>query len=155
MHQVFISFFFKKPKAKKTVRISGGARTGQFMRAGEVLNASTEEEVVLESGDEYSDSGDEDNFAVNEEADATIEEIEEDEGQTAHNDRVAKSVQERAIQYMQSQHVYLDADEVEEALQIFPRVSIYAFSLNILLTMQLDCRISTPCSRLLHTEGEV
>ena len=125
------------------------------MRAGEVLNASTEEEVVLESGDEYSDSGDEDNFAVNEEADATIEEIEEDEGQTAHNDRVAKSVQERAVQYMQSQHVYLDADEVEEALQIFPRVSIYAVSLNILLTMQLDCRISTPCSRLLHTEGEV
>ncbi|KJA15693.1 hypothetical protein HYPSUDRAFT_148731 [Hypholoma sublateritium FD-334 SS-4] len=93
------------------------------MRAGEVLNASTEEEIVLESGDEYSDSGDEDNFAVNEEADATIEEVEEDEGQTAHNDQVAKSVQERAVQYMQSHHVYLDADEVEEALQIFPRVA--------------------------------
>lgn len=112
------------------------------MRAGEALNTSTDEEIVLESGDEYSDS-DEDNLAVNEEADATIEEIEQDEGQTVHNERVAKSVQEKAVQYMQSQHVYLDANEVEEALQIFPRVSIYNCDLNTILTTLLDGGLST------------
>lgn len=139
---MFISFFFKKPKAKKAIHISGGAQAGRFMRAGEVLNTSTEEEIVIESGDEYSDS-DEDNLAVNEEADATIEEIEEDEGQTVHNERVAKSVQEKAIQYMQSQNVYLDAGEVEEALQIFPRVSVYYYNLNSILSISLGGRPST------------
>lgn len=120
------------------------------MRAGEVLNTSTEEEIVIESGDEYSDS-DEDKLAVNEEADATIEEIEEDEGQTVHNERVAKSVQQKAIQFMQTQNVYLDAGEVEEALQIFPRVSVHYYNLNLIMSILLGGRLSTSSPRLVYT----
>ncbi|KAF8958350.1 hypothetical protein BDZ97DRAFT_1668665 [Flammula alnicola] len=93
------------------------------MRPGQTVNIGDEEEVVLDPGDDTSDDSDDD-VAANEEADASIEEVEDDEGQAVHNDRVAKTIREKAIEYMETDKgIVLDPREVKMALQIFPRVS--------------------------------
>lgn len=118
-YKIFISFFFKKPKPKKRVQIAAGAHTGGYRRPGESNDFGEEEEVVLDEGDE----SDEEEIAVEEEAQASIEADQDDEGQVVHNDYVAKTLREKAIQVMAEKGVHLDYDEEKSALQIFPRVS--------------------------------
>ena len=69
------------------------------------------------------DESEEEEVAVEEEAQASIEANEDDEGQAVHNDQVAKTIRERAILKMEEKGVYLDPEEEKSALQIFPRVS--------------------------------
>lgn len=73
----------------------------------------------MDEGDEE----DEEDIAVKEEAQASIDADDDDEGQVVHNDRVAKTLREKAIQFMEGRGVYLDQNEEKIALQIFPWVS--------------------------------
>ncbi|TFK36770.1 hypothetical protein BDQ12DRAFT_699551 [Crucibulum laeve] len=84
------------------------------------------EEIILDPGDDadilgYEDG--EDDTAIQEEVDASLEEDEGDEGQAIHNDKVAKTICEKAIQYMADKGVLMDSDEAKIALQIFPQAS--------------------------------
>lgn len=121
--QIFISFFFKQRKQKKVVKVKGAGRNVRFCRPTESDNSDMEDEqlIVLDAGDSSDDVADE--IAVNEEADATMEGLEDDEGQGAHNEIVVKTIRGRAIQYMEKKGIVMDSKEVKEALQIFPKVS--------------------------------
>ncbi|KAF8881192.1 hypothetical protein BD779DRAFT_1445737, partial [Infundibulicybe gibba] len=121
-YKIFISFFFKKPKPKKRVRVAAGSRTGGYRRPGESNDFGGEEEVILDAGD--SNELNEDDVAIEEEAAASLEADEEDdEGQTIHNEHVAKTLRDKAIQFMEKKGIYIDAEEQRSAFQIFPRIS--------------------------------
>ncbi|KAF8960256.1 hypothetical protein BDZ97DRAFT_1666176, partial [Flammula alnicola] len=117
---IFISFFFKKPRARKQVRIAEGETSARFRRLGESDDLGDEDEVVLDAGDESDPEEDE---AVLEEAEASLETEEDDEGQAVHNDRVAKTLHDKAIQIMAQKGIFLRSSEEKIALQIFPRVA--------------------------------
>ena len=78
------------------------------------------EEIILEQGD---DSEDEEEIAVIEEADEEEDEAENDEGQMVHNEKVAKTLREKAIYQMAANGIIIDSVEERVALQIFPKVS--------------------------------
>jgi hypothetical protein len=78
------------------------------------------EEIILEQGE---DSEDEEEIAVIEEADVEEDEAENDEGQTVHNEKVAKTLREEAIFQMEANGITIDSVEERVALQIFPKVS--------------------------------
>ena len=78
------------------------------------------EEIVLEQGDDLED---EEEIAVIEEADVEQDEAENDEGQTVYNEKVAKTLREKAIQQMAANGIIIDSGEEKVALQIFPKVS--------------------------------
>ena len=77
-----------------------------------------EDEVVLDQGNKIDSDKDE---AVILEVEADEGEDEVDEGQVAHNEKVAKTMQEKAIRLMESKDIYIDPQEQAIAQQIFPR----------------------------------
>ena len=79
------------------------------------------EDIVLEQGD---DSEDEEEIAVIEGADVEEDEADNDEGQTIHNEKVAKTLWEKAIFQMAAKGITIDSVEERVALQIFPKVSL-------------------------------
>jgi len=79
------------------------------------------EEIVLEQDD---DSEDEEEIAVIEEADVEEDEAENDEGQTIHNEKVARTLWGKAIFQMAAKGITIDSVEERVALQIFPKVSL-------------------------------
>ncbi|KAF9471507.1 hypothetical protein BDN70DRAFT_819934, partial [Pholiota conissans] len=120
---IFISFFFKIPKRKKSVKIAAGARAAAFRRPGENSTPDDDDdEATLEEGDNFPSGPDD--IAIEEEADATLEAEEEDhdEGKLVHNKRVVKTLREKAIQLMAEKGIVMDPEEERIALQIFPRV---------------------------------
>lgn len=78
---------------------------------------------MLDAGD--GDESDDEESAVQEEAEASIEADDGDEGQTAHNERVSKTLRGKAILIMEEKGIVIDPREQRSALQIFPRVSQY------------------------------
>lgn len=106
--------------------VARGGRSARFQRAGE-------EVTVEESEDEPSEVPEDDGEEVDSEEDAAVLEVADedlgaddgDEGQGAHNEKVTRTVRERAIAVMREKGVMLDDDESRIALQIFPRVSHY------------------------------
>ncbi|KIJ90962.1 hypothetical protein K443DRAFT_126363 [Laccaria amethystina LaAM-08-1] len=98
---IFISFFFKKPKQKKSVKVAAGTKNGD-------------------------DSDDEEEIAVIEEADVEEDEAENDEGQRVHNEKVAKTLQEKAMFQMADNGITIDSVEERVALQNFPKVASLA-----------------------------
>ncbi|EDR12558.1 uncharacterized protein LACBIDRAFT_323892 [Laccaria bicolor S238N-H82] len=69
------------------------------------------------------DSEDEEEIAVIEEADVEEDEAENDEGRIVHNEKVAKTLREKAIQQMEANGIIIDSGEEKVALQIFPKVA--------------------------------
>ncbi|KDR68282.1 hypothetical protein GALMADRAFT_42456, partial [Galerina marginata CBS 339.88] len=121
---IFISFFFKKPTPKKRVRVGAGAQPGGFRRPGEIVDSGEEEEVIVQDGDSSESDPDEEDIAIREEAEVSAEAAEDgDEGQAVHNERVVKTLREKAIVIMEGKGIRMDPREVKIALQIFPRVS--------------------------------
>lgn len=120
--KIFISFFFKTRKPKKKIQIAAGPRGSGFMRLGESDDLGDETEIVLDAGDD--DELDEDDIAIEEEAEASLEAEadDRDEGQKEHNDEVAKTFRGKAIAMMAAKNIRLDEKEVKSACQIFPRV---------------------------------
>lgn len=92
------------------------------MRLGESDDLGDETEIVLDAGDD--DELDEDDIAIEEEAEASLEAEadDRDEGQKEHNDEVAKTFRGKAIAMMAAKNIRLDEKEVKSACQIFPRV---------------------------------
>lgn len=109
--QIFISFFFKRPKVKKSVVIPS-----QNDDDGEV----SEEEHIIDAGDTSED----DESPAAEEAVIDAEENVEDDGQVAHDDAVVRSVHDHAIEKMASTGVTMTAEEEREALKLFPAVCL-------------------------------
>jgi hypothetical protein len=99
-----------------------------------VEDFSEGEEIVLEQGD---DSEDEEEIAVIEEADVEEDEAENDEGQTVHNEKVAKTMREKAIQQMAANGIIIDSGEEKVALQIFPKVCFIFTSCAVFNFMQV------------------
>lgn len=122
--KIFISFFFKKPRARKRVGIARGETGAQFRRPGESNDLGDADELIIDDGDVIDSEEDE---AVLEEAEATLEGEDDDEGQTIHNERVSKTLRGKAIQIMERQGIFLEPYEEKIALQIFPRVSSVIF----------------------------
>ncbi|KAJ3500635.1 hypothetical protein NLJ89_g9707 [Agrocybe chaxingu] len=119
---IFISFFFKKPKAKKNAPVASRAAQQRFQHQGAVDSDESEDEAVIEEeGD--GDEGSDDDGIDQAEADALIKVAEDDEGQGMHNERIVKTLREKAIILMEKKGIYLDPDEERIALQIFPRVA--------------------------------
>lgn len=129
MIQIFISFFFKKPRSRKSVKIAQGNAPANYGRPGESLDVSDldqDDEVVLEDGDSIDLDEDE---AVLEEAAIEDDEDEVDEGQGAHNEKVARTLKDKAIRLMAQRGIEIGSDEEKTAQLIFPRVCIlYIFS---------------------------
>ncbi|PPQ84268.1 hypothetical protein CVT24_012844, partial [Panaeolus cyanescens] len=126
--KVFISFFFKKPKPKKRVQTARGQGPARYQRAGEVNAAdssesSDDEGEVVSDDDQGDESLDEENEAVIEAADEDLEANEGDEGQGAYNEKVARTISERAIRIIKDKGIVLDAEELKISQQIFPRVA--------------------------------
>jgi hypothetical protein len=117
--KIFICFFFKKPKVKKSVQVESGDRI---------------DEIVLDAGNE--DEGGEDEV-VTEEASLDAQASQGDEGQIAHDDEVVKSVRDRAIVDMRRKGVRMSSGEEKMAQKIFPMVSapsfIFIFNVQVLL----------------------
>ncbi len=113
------------------VKVGGaGSRPGGFRRPGEpAITIDDEDAVSADSDDGSSDSDSEDDAADEEDAAGEITEI--DEGQGVHNDRVAKTIREKAIQIMEKKGIYIDRAEDKMALQIFPRVRTIYYDYNI------------------------
>ncbi|KAF5315255.1 hypothetical protein D9619_006958 [Psilocybe cf. subviscida] len=119
--EVFLSFFFKKPRSRKRVGISKGEASAEYGRPGESRDElGNEDEVVLDDGDVIDLHEDE---AVLEEAEVDAEDDEEDEGQVVHNEKVAKTLKEKAIRLMAQKDIVIDPKEETIAQQIFPRVA--------------------------------
>lgn len=114
-----------------------GTRGGGFRRPGESVDFGNEEDVLGDAEAGADDELDGDDIAVEEEADASLEADEDDEGQAVHNDRVAKTIREKAIHFMEEQkQVYLDPHEEKIALQIFPRVSLIIYNISKYLSIK-------------------
>jgi len=107
--KIFISFFFKKPKAKKSVQIECGDQI---------------EEIILDARDE--ESGAEDDV-VTEEVSLDAQASQGDEGQIAHDDEVVKSICDRAIVEMWRKGVRMTQVEEKMAQKIFPMVLVSDF----------------------------
>lgn len=123
------------------VRVGAGARPGGFRRPGEPAVASNDEEAVSADSEDGSSGSESDGGVVDEEEDAAGSEITEiDEGQGLHNDRVARTLREKAIEIMERKGIHMDQAEDKIALQIFPRVSTvyYAIQTTGLLIYFLD-----------------
>jgi len=112
------------PKRRRTVRVAAGASNAPFRRPGEDNDLGDEEVIDLDENMEDLPNlePDDDDEAVEEEADASNEAEEDDEGQGAHNEQVAKTLQAKAIHIMETNGIFLDSTEQREALKIFPRV---------------------------------
>jgi hypothetical protein len=113
--QIFISFFFKKPKLKKSVKVTS--------------EGSDEEEFVLDEGDGET----EDDVAAVEEAVVEAEEGNGDDGQVAHDNAVVKSLRDIAIQEMSWKGVVMSLEEEKMALRLFPAV-IFLSKIGLLLS---------------------
>ncbi|KAF9524138.1 hypothetical protein CPB83DRAFT_727737, partial [Crepidotus variabilis] len=122
---IFISFFFKKPKPKKKVTVARGASGARFRRPGELAAEDEDEEIILDGYENESDENDddEDDTAVEEVAEAAAEEEDDDDGQGVHNERVCRTLKDKAIIMMEAKGVFIDHDEEKMALQIFPRMA--------------------------------
>jgi hypothetical protein len=90
-----LSFFFKKPKCKKST------------------TPSSSNDPVLE-----------DDIAAVEEAEYDAQVEDDDEGQIAHNEPTVRSMHDQAIEIMKSQGVEMTKDEEELALNLLPKVSL-------------------------------
>ena len=119
------------------------------------------EEIVLEQGD---DSEDEEEIAVIEEADIEEDEAENDEGQTVHNEKVAKTLGEKAIQQMAANGIIIDSGEEKVAFQIFPKVSFIFTSYAVFNFMQVaglahrvhyNAVLKEKFERLVSADGEL
>ena len=73
----------------------------------------------MDSGDEPDD--DDDDFAATEQV-LVEEDIQEDDGQVAHDDAVVKSLRDVAVQEMRAQGVVMSEAEKKMALKLFPAV---------------------------------
>ncbi|KAF5311813.1 hypothetical protein D9619_002319 [Psilocybe cf. subviscida] len=110
-----------KPRSRKRVGISKGEASAEYGRPGESRDElGNEDEVVLDDGDVIDLHEDE---AVLEEAEVDAEDDEEDEGQVVHNEKVAKTLKEKAIRLMAQKDIVIDPKEETIAQQIFPRVA--------------------------------
>lgn len=110
--------FFKKPLSRKRVGIAWGEPNAQFGCLGESgVDLGDEDEVVLDEGDAL----DEDE-AIWQEAEFDDEDDEQDEGQAVHNEKIAKTLKEKAIRFMAQKNINIDPEEEKITLQIFPRV---------------------------------
>ncbi|PPQ94387.1 hypothetical protein CVT25_002715 [Psilocybe cyanescens] len=116
--KIFISFFFKKPKVRKTVKV--------------MSDSGDKVEQVLEAGD---DSDPEDS-AIVEEAMINAQEAENDTRQIAHDDVVVLTLQDVAIQEMADKGVIRMDEEEQQALKLFPAVYFYF----LLATHFYNCR---------------
>lgn len=146
--QIFISFFFKKPRPRKRVCIAKGKSNAPYRRPGESQDQlGDEEEVILDEGD-VSDS-DEDE-AVLEEAEVDEENDEGDDGQIVHDNRVAKTLKDKAIQIMVQKDIHIDPDIERSAQLIFPRVSLSMNYIIVLIFLSLDLWPITSRPRFTH-----
>jgi hypothetical protein len=107
--EMFISFFFKKPKVRKSVKIPANTN-GQ--------DSDEEIEYILDEGD----VAEGDDSAAAEEAVIDAEENVEDDGQVAHDDAVVRSLKDVAIQEMAAKNIKMTTAEEREALKLFPAV---------------------------------
>jgi hypothetical protein len=62
--------------------------------------------------------------AIEEETAVSADAHKGDDGQSAHDDSVIKSLRGRAIKIMKDQGVVIDRSDEKMALQLFPRVSL-------------------------------
>ncbi|PPQ84415.1 hypothetical protein CVT26_006537 [Gymnopilus dilepis] len=106
--KIFISFFFKKPKLKKSTTVARGTDNEEVT------------EFVLDNGDERN-PGDEDDPAF-EEAQEDARALEEDDGQIVHDEEVVRSICQLAIRDMAKEGLKMTPKEEEEALKLFPAV---------------------------------
>jgi hypothetical protein len=113
MNKIFISFFFKKPKPKKSVK---AVPTSDFP-----TDDSDVDEIILDNGNE----DEEEDPAILEEAveEAQAAEEDADDGQAAHDNAVVKSLRDKAILQMHNNHqISMSSEEERMALKLFPAV---------------------------------
>ncbi|TFK41568.1 hypothetical protein BDQ12DRAFT_696742 [Crucibulum laeve] len=125
--KIFISFFFKQVKQKKSVTVAAGTHCQHGATATAPSDTEFEEEVlVIEEGEDInfnSDDSDNDNAAV-EESEITESTTLDDNGKDAHNDLVVKSLADKAIKIMWDEYsIVMKPEEQQYALQIFPRMA--------------------------------
>lgn len=101
--QIFISFFFKKPKRN---------RSNTETQAASVDDLET---AVLEEA----------------ELDAQVEQ--DDDGQIAHDEPAVKTLRDEAIELMEEMGVEMTTEEEEVALSVFPKVLDFNSMLLLLL----------------------
>lgn len=118
---MFISFFFKQKKSRKSVKVAKTSGRKRGKGNERVVAPTEEEEIMIEVGDE--DDGDEDEVAVMEESEISADAVEDDDGYAAHNNAAVKSIRQRAIESMEEHDVFLDPEEEKMAGGIFPKVS--------------------------------
>ncbi|KAL6298463.1 hypothetical protein BKA93DRAFT_744076 [Sparassis latifolia] len=117
--KIFISFFFKQYKRKKTVTVTAGTKRKRNQGCtATALVAEQDERTVLEEGDILSPEDDE-LAQVLEEEDSQLE----DDGQAIHDQRIVKTLRERAINEMARKGVVISDRDAKEALGIFPKVA--------------------------------
>lgn len=119
-------------------------RNRRFQRSGQsdrpVSDSDSEEELVLDPGN-VDTSDPEDSDALQEEEERTQAE-DGDEGQTVHNERVVKTIRDKAIEYMEHvKKITLKEDDIKIALQIFPRVSVSISNLSLIILSDYDLQI--------------
>jgi hypothetical protein len=106
--QIFISFFFKKPKRNRS-------NTGTHSQ--EAASLDDLETAVLEEA----------------ELDAQVEQ--DDDGQIIHDEPIVKTLRDEAIELMEEIGVEMTAEEEEVALNVFPKVFDFNLMLLLLLIM--------------------
>ncbi|GBE85912.1 hypothetical protein SCP_0804360 [Sparassis crispa] len=117
--KIFISFFFKQYKCKKTVTVAAGTKRKRYQgRTATALVAEQDERTVLEEDDILSPEDDE-LAQVLEEEDSQLE----DDGQAIHDQRIVKTLRERAINEMARKGVVISDRDAKEALGIFLKVA--------------------------------